>query len=399
MATMAIAKIGVSFKLNNGRTICLYEGDIVKGLTYKQGFGTKTINGSVRVLNGTPKTVSNKTMCPPEPYISNLLIISSIVIDSSTEFDAELTNISISSIIDIESIEQNNGAIKVGIGNQYSSLTDVISMAAPGSTIELMNGVYTENIILDKSVKLISENGAIIKGSITVNGPVTNDENSGTITNVELNGIYLSGNSTITLNNVDSFSMTNCIFRDHEFITKTNPITIKSETPIKININGNIFGVESGFCYNLIECLGSLKDGSTFSGNTFEKGCCTHNIINIYKVEDNADIYIENNYCTVSKNMVRIGTIGDAKCTIHMDNNKYDETDILYPGLFLVQPFGTQTTNMSNVTITIDDTIKPAGIIGYYYAGTNDTQLTEDQRPIVYLEGEKIILTDLSTTN
>ena len=396
MATNPTAMIAVSFKLANGRTVCLHENDLVKGLRFKDGNDIVVIDGSVRVLNGNTKNIAVKTQCPPESYISNLLNITSIIIDSSAEFNAELKQISISSIIDIAEILENDGAIKVGIGSQFDSLSNVIDAAPAGSTIELMNGVYEEDLVLNKSIKLFSNSGAVFNGSITVNGTVTDSTDPSTITDISIDGLYMSGNSTIKLSNVDIFGMRNCIYKDHDFTTaKTIPIIInKDNTPVKINIDNNTFGAENENSYNIIEVYGAIKSGSTFNNNRFEKDCCVHNQISLYGLDDDAVIDINNNYCEKSANMVRFGFKGNPKGIIEMRNNVYVESDTNNPdwsGLFLVQPFAKETESFADLKIVVYNTTKPAGQICYLYAGVNDTQFTDDNKPTITIDGAVVV--------
>ena len=49
--------------------------------------------------------------------------------------------------------------------------------------------------------------------------------------------------------------------------------------------------------------------------------CCTHNQINLYGLDPNANITIENNHAAYSGNMVRIGFIGTPVGTVTMAGN------------------------------------------------------------------------------
>ena len=92
-----------------------------------------------------------------------------------------------------------------------------------------------------------------------------------------------------------------------------------------------------------------------------------------------------------SANAVRVGTKGDANCTINLIGNSYDETDSdpAWAGILLVQPYGKATTNMSNVKINIDKTdAKCGGQLCYLYMGSADTQLTDEQKPKIKIDGK-----------
>ncbi|MGH7799143.1 MAG: nitrous oxide reductase family maturation protein NosD [Thermodesulfobacteriota bacterium] len=55
--------------------------------------------------------------------------------------------------------------IAVGKGLTYSSITEALQVSNEGDTIVVKNGVYKENIVINKSVQLIGENQPIIDGN------------------------------------------------------------------------------------------------------------------------------------------------------------------------------------------------------------------------------------------
>ena len=397
MATNTVAKIAVSFKLANGRTVTLREGDIVKGLTYRNGNDTNTVDGAVRVINATTKAASSTHYCLPEPYLSGLVNVTSIVVDMSEEFDAELQQISIGSIVDIEEVLVNEGAIKIGADSHYIQLADIINGAEEDTVIELLAGTYEADLNINKSIKIISEDGAILKGNITINGQSLTKSTKNNKVSVVLDGLFLTGDSKITVNNVSEFVMRNCVYTKHNFESKTNPIIINAtdETPVKVNIDNNVFGKENDNCYNIIEVYGYLKNDSTFNNNRFESYCCTHNQISLYNVADNALIEINDNYCANSKNMVRLGFKGNpSNVIVEMNDNTYVETDTVnpdYAGLFLVQPYGTKTESLEGVRIEVNETSKPAGQLCYLYAGSNDMQFNDNNKPTIVVDNKVMV--------
>ena len=162
-------------------------------------------------------------------------------------------------------------------------------------------------------------------------------------------------------------------------------------TPAVVNIDGNYFGDNTGV-YNVFELNVPLKDGSSFSNNSFSADAGSHNMINIYAVDDNANIDIKDNYFEKSANAIRFGTKGSpVDVTVNIEGNSYTTTDsdVAYAGLLLIQPYAKATEDMGDVVINLDDTDNQSGIeqIWYYYAGTGDAQLTVDQRPKVYING------------
>src|SRR3989304_7646562 len=55
--------------------------------------------------------------------------------------------------------------ITVGKGLTYSSITEALHVSNEGDTIVVKNGVYKDNIVINKSVQLIGENQPIIDGN------------------------------------------------------------------------------------------------------------------------------------------------------------------------------------------------------------------------------------------
>ena len=398
MAITPIARVTVDLRMDNGTVMNLAEGDIVRGLKYKVNGKIFTVDGAVRVINGFTKTKNTKSdECVHEPYLYEYITISSIVVDSSTAFDAELNTVQIANIISIESVEKNAGVIAIGTGAQYKPMAQVIAEAPAGSTIKMASGVYDAPITLDKDIKLIGDGTVEINGPIVIGNSVQTASDDGSVVKapkVYLEGLELTGDSTITIKEADEFTMVGCTFGGHNLTKTTRPILFTSNHPCLININNNTFKAENEFSYNLIEITASFKDGSSICGNTFEKDCCTHNQISLYYAEDGAVIDINDNDCVESMNMMRIGFIGEPTCTINMDGNKYEITDTVeeYAGLFLIQPYGSKTVSFGNVTINVSNTKKPDGQLAYMYIGNSDTKLTEDQYPTVFIDGVKTVL-------
>lgn len=399
MAINAVARVTVDLHMDNDIVMNLAEGDIVRGLKYRVSGKIYCIDGAVRVINGVTKMKSaNSKECVHDPYLHEYITVQSIVIDSSNEFDAELTTVQISSIISIETIEKNAGDIVVGTGAQFKPLTQIIAEASAGSTIRLESGVYDAPLTLDKDISIVGDGTVDLVGPIVIGkatATASDDGDTGSAPKVHLEGLTMTDSATIEIKEADAFTMIGCTFGGHSMTKTTQPIHFTSDHPCMVIIENNTFFEENEFSYNLINVYATLKDGSSISDNKFEKGCCTHNNISLYNVENRATLAINNNYCVESKNMLRVGFHGEPECTIIMEGNRYDVTDTQYPeyaGMFLLQPAGTRTTSFANLTIDITDTTKPDGQIGYLYIGANDTHLTEDQYPTVVVDGVKVAI-------
>lgn len=389
MPTTATAKLGVSLKLENGNVIELHEGDIVNDLVYRNSGIENTISGAIRVIDAN--TRSNSSLpddCPPEPYAHRYITVPSMVIDSSDVYDADLKRVSIASILSIGSVVENGGAITVGVGGQYKALSEIIASADAGSVINLQDGEFTESLDITKSLKIVGSANTVISGKLNIVGDTS--ENAEPV-KVELSGVKLSGDAIISASNAQEVIMDGCIFEGHNLTAKTMPVAVTTENPMKLVIENCTFGDQNNFSYNLIDVYGKLANGSSISNNTFSNASCSHNQISLYGVEDGAVVNINNNKCARSANLVRIGFKGEPNCTVNMIGNSYDATDDNdeWAGLFLVQPYGTQTTSFAKTTINVEKTTmsNPGGQLCYLYAGTNDTQFTDDNKPTIIVDG------------
>jgi nitrous oxidase accessory protein len=74
------------------------------------------------------------------------------------------------------------GEITVGKGSAYSSITEALRNSAEGDTIVVKEGVYRENIVLDKKVFLIGENQPVIDGGY-----------KGDVIRIEADGVLIKG--------------------------------------------------------------------------------------------------------------------------------------------------------------------------------------------------------------
>lgn len=242
----------------------------------------------------------------------------------------------------------------------------------------------------ERACDVITEDETVFSGSLSC------EEG----TEIEVNGVSLTGDALLTLNKPASLTLSNCK------ILGVTPNAAKSylvkdpsfgEVATKVVIENCYFGsneaVDGNKMYNLFELNCKLANGSRIANNYFTKENCTHNVINIYDVEDGATVYIEGNEFEYSGNAVRLGMIGEPHCKIVLDNNSYHETDIsadgVYAGLVLIQPYGKRTTTMENVTVEINNTKKEDDYQLYYiYCDANDTQLDETTEPKVYIDGK-----------
>ena len=220
---------------------------------------------------------------------------------------------------------------------------------------------------------------------------------------VVFDGCDFTAEALVQITAARSLTIKNCRF--YGLIpnkSKSYGITMDKAAKMKLIIENCFFGDnaddEKNKLYNLLELTGSLMDGSSISKNYFTKGCCTHNQINIYQVDQDAAVNVNNNIAMYSANMCRIGLMGEPKCVINMVGNAYYETDPSdgydYAGLVLIQPYGKQTMSLNGLELHVDKTKNGTSIdqIIYLYAGGSDTPFNRKTNyPVVYVDGELIV--------
>ena len=407
------ARIGVELTFDDNTSVKINEGNIVRGMAYKNAQKETVVmdEGAVRVICASTKAqTAGPTDCPPEPYLHKYITPTMFVMDSSDENHAILTRINISDIVSIDSVidlseKVTEDAIVVGPGPEFKGLDQVVADAEDGAVIQLLPGEYSAPLVLNKNVNIIGEKGTILSGPITIenNTPATMAEGADAPASeterlsVQIGNVKLTGDALVKVGaGVESFVMTDCVFGGHNIpddTTKVMPIALTSEEPTLVIIEGNTFEDEPKSSYNLIDIYAQLMDGSSISNNEFSANSCRHNSISLYGLDNDAEVKICENHAELSINMVRIGFKGTPKGTVYMERNSYDATDETpeYQGLFLVQPYGNKTLSFAGVNIHVVDTTYPAGTqLGYIYAGDKDTPWTDDNRPAIYVDGQKV---------
>lgn len=310
-----------------------------------------------------------------------------------------------------EIIDQLNAkveAIRNSISNSTAVLADGDSVqdaiADSGIiTVAMVPGTFTGELTLNRTVNLVGYNSSIPANSGNRCSDVIDSSETvidGTINitgenDVVLTGLTFTDNALINTSNQGTLTLKNCKILSMEAdAAKSYLVKNTQSNPLKLIVESCYFGTNTansvGNIYNGLELNCTLKDGSSISNNYFAAAACTHNAINIYAVEDDATIHIDNNHFEYSGNAIRIGIKGEPTCTIICEGNSYDATDSTdeYAGLLLVQPYGKQTTSFANCTIKIDNTIHSDSKQLYYlYAGAGDMQFTDANKPTVIVDG------------
>lgn len=392
----ATVKVTVDLELSNGTIVNLAEGDIIDDVTYRENGETKVLDGAVRVIECVTRTVprTEDDKCHHEPYMDKYVTAKSIVVDSSEKYDMEIKEIPVSAIIGIGSVDKTGGAITVGPGPQFKPLTDIIKEAPAGAVVKLTAGTYDVPMTLDKDIAIVSDGDAKLTGVINIKKAA-----DGTAPVVNLEGVTLTGDAVVQLDGAKTFIMKGCKVGGFNPEKSTQPIHFlnSSPDPVLVVIEDNEFLPSNENCYNLINIYGKFMDGSSISNNIFRQGCSQHNLISFFAVDDGATVYFNDNQCEYVKDMamVHVQIPGSPKCTVIMEGNSYvshPDTDPKWEGLFVVQPFSTQTVDYKDVTIQCNNTTKPEGQIGCRYAHANNTQLADDQWATVLVDGVKTTL-------
>ena len=228
----------------------------------------------------------------------------------------------------------------------------------------------------------------IISEKLTINGEGSK---------VVLDGFDFTGSGYVDVKNASSVVIKNCRVygMNCEDAVKNYWLRIYNDIPVKLVVENNFFGDNAGTngkMYNLIEPTAQLTNGSSISNNYFTTGCCTHNIINVYGAVDHSEININGNVVEMTAGGIRIGVKGDKTCTINVRNNKVLATNPAYTnedqGLVTIQPYGTQTTSFSKMTIAVSGNELPCEQIVYAGYSSKDTDLTDETIPKVIIDGK-----------
>ena len=289
-----------------------------------------------------------------------------------------------------EALTSNKG-LSIGSGEIPESLNLTSSITMNGNKMDI-----AANYGSRKSDE-ISEDETVLKGKLMFS------ENS----DIVITGFTLTNESLIDLKGAKSVVFRNCKFTDMALANSKNYLinnSVANSEGLLIQIEGCYFGTNnntsSNNMYNLFELNSKLKDGSYVKNCYFAADVCVHNIINLYDVEDNATIYIENNHFEKSINACRVGFKGAPQnVTVILNNNVYDETDSdpNYAGLLIIQPYGTATTSLGGVTIKINktkytnkDNNNTQLFYVWYYPG--EPEIRGELAPTVYVDGKLVDL-------
>ena len=407
---MISARLDITTPAGIGKSVELSEGDFINNLVFLDNGVETTLSGVVRVINTTNLSTRVAHTCPPEPYAYRTVRIDSLVIDHSEDCDSNITTVPIQYILDFDSVVADFMKKPVDVTAGTAGIAEAITAAEEGQEIALVDGSYTGTLTINKGCTIVGPNdvsqnpneimdaeaintrlGAVISEALTIDAP---DQK------VTVRGVTFADNCRITLTNAREVVIQNCRFVN---IASTGsgagemPIMLNGENPTKVSITGCMFGAKntssSTTCKNVLEVYTPLKTGSEFSNNYISNECARNNGFCIYGVDDGASIAIRNNFFESAHNGIRIGTKGDANCTVTVEGNKYmDAGEPPYEGLLLFQPYSNQTETFEHVTVRFTRNTGPEegpDRLYYLYYGGSDTVITPDKFPTVYVDGIK----------
>lgn len=290
---------------------------------------------------------------------------------------------------------------------EEGGLNNALSSLSPNTIVSLPAMIIDEDIDVPNRIEIEGSQAGVDASSgsrVTSIDPIDETVFNGSVTlngTARLDGVTLKAKpviknaKAITLENIRILSV-NAPAGSH--LDQAVIAIDQWSEPVQLIVDGCYFGNNTGV-YNVFELNTPLKNGSSISNNYFSAAVGSHNIINIYAVEDNAEIEIKDNYFEKSASAARIGTKGNVTAVFNFDGNAYDATDMTdvegdldyeWAGLITIQPYGNQTISMKNITINIDDTIVLDSIpqqLFIYYEGAADTHLDNTNKPTIKVDG------------
>ena len=371
-------KYGVDFsvELTDGtvNTFTIHEGQNVVGLTY--------------LYRGKEVTCDAKVVA--YQYDRNAMPVNLVIIT-----DGKVRRIP---ALSVKSVEDVSSPVP-----STESVADAIANTTNGKLF-LGGGVFEESVVINKDIAISGANAGIpantpvgrmgareketvLNGTFNVSGEVS----------VSLDGVTLTKEAFLSLADAKDVKIRNCVIKGlTPTAAKSYVLKTAVATKMKLEIKNCYFGentVGTGNAYyNVLEMNCKLMDGSSISNNYFAKGCGSNNTVCIYDVDEGATVTVANNVWEYSGNGVRVGVKGDVECTINVIGNTYQSTmedTPEYAGLLLIQPYGNQTTNMSRITVNINNTThSDEHQLFYKYSGGSDMPFTEYNVPTVVVDGK-----------
>jgi len=213
---------------------------------------------------------------------------------------------------EIKRFLKTNNLFVGGTGlNNYSKIQDAINNSTDGGIIYVFNGVYQENILINKSIKLIGEN---IENTI-IDGVCNNCVVVVLSNNVVLENFTIRNSGGYNLNSGIKVSSNNNLIKNcFLFRTKTGILLDNSNSNKVSNCyfysNGEGIFCNSSYKSEVLLCIFSHNSIGVSAKNTSDFvlnfSCFKTNGIS-FLFNDSANIKIEN--CNISNNSINLGGV------------------------------------------------------------------------------------------
>ena len=390
-------RLKLHLKLSDGtcKEMDIEEGDQFSGVIYKTSTN-KTVFGHYKVLGFLYKGAG-----------ANVDITGLVLDDGDTVSSVALTDLkslgSEDEVLSPDDIGTENGKKLSCLVSKYCQDSNVTSLSIPFATRT------TEEIKFKKELELRGMN-ALVPANTGNRASAKIDEQTENVfekkmsmeeekASVSLVGLALTKEASVSYKTPTKLELINTKMVG---LTSTNDIQFTNsekdgfDNTCLATVEGCYFGCneckkdEDGTenkVYNGINLRFKAADGTRIASNEFVKGCCKHNCVNIYDMEDNAVITIENNHFPVADDAIRIAAKSAPKnVTININNNTYDETTNEW-GLVTIQPMDKE--DMSGLTININNTdlIKDERVFRFYVPQNNTDYKDGHKLPHVYVNG------------
>jgi parallel beta-helix repeat (two copies) len=339
-----ISNITADLTYNNEETDTLSLGHVPDGITVNFTTDFGTIQQTGLTINGKATSQLNYTV----PH-------------NTVNVTATLDNQAISKTVNLFKVY--NTVTQERFTTIQAAIND--SSTSNGDIIEVANGIYNENILLNKSLTLTAANGSspIINGSITINSGGSNS----LIQGFTVKGIYInsSNNNTIS-NNIISNQTGVSIYNSNYNKILNNTISQNTGNGISIQLGYNNFLSGNEITYNTDGISINRSYNNTVYSNTISNntGCGINifdysgyaNYINFNKIVGNGlyGLYVEEGLINATHNWWGTNNLTESLCgpsdiAIEFGTVYYD------PYLVLNVTANPRATN-NNSTITSDFT-------------------------------------------
>ena len=386
----------VNFRLPMGQLYHIEEGTFLSGLGYYDE------RGHERIVDGIVKRIDGRFVCERDPRevdstgrpviieaVGRQVEATHLIVDCSVSYRADVRCVSIGSITRIGYVRApgyTDKDIVIGIGPGYRSLEEVIEDAPDGSIIRLRDGVYEDEIVLNKSLAIMSDYNchAELTGKVTIAGEGIS---------VKLGALTMREDAVVDVQNASRVVIDDVTFKQHTAeILENNPmIYVKPGVKLLLSVTDCAYTDETaGSFREFIICNGTLMDGSTISRNSIDNNNLNAFMIVLNGIEDGARIDICDNWVSRSAPMIYMVNMDHPHGTVYMLGNRYDfaSDNPAYVGLLCVESDKISGNTYKSLEIQIKDTfLEDNSQMAFLYQDDDENPWTLDNAPVCYVDG------------